>query len=170
MNGLIELKNGDLVGVPPSGWLANLVCKIVKAKTFHWLMIIGKDKDGYITSESLGKGASVSRFAYPKSYVYRIKKLRHEPETYKLVSYHSMYGDTVYDMQVNILAGLWFILKHYLKIVIPVIKNHTFNCQEWVIYMSNCLGSKIIPENEYPYCINLEKSEYLEYIGEYHVS
>jgi hypothetical protein len=163
----MEIKNGDLFGTPPSGWLANLACKIVKAKTFHWGIIIGKDKDGYITSESLGKGTSVSRFVYPKAYIYRIKKLRHEPETYKLVSYHSIYGNTLYDMQVNFLTGIWFILKHYLKIVIPVIKNHTFNCQEHVVYMSVMLGAKIIPDNEYPYCVNLENSPQLDYIGEY---
>jgi len=163
----IQLHNGDLVGIPPSGWLAQLVCRILKAHTFHWLMIIGKDKEGYITSESLGKGTSISRFVYPKAYIYRIKKLRHEPETSRLVSFHSMYGDAIYDMQVNFLTGIWFILKHYFKLVIPVVKNHTFNCQEWVVYMAYCLGTKIIPDVEYPYCINLEKSEYLDYIGEY---
>ena len=165
----MEIKNGDLAGIPPSGFLAKLVCRIVKAHTFHWLMIIGKDKDGYITSESLGKGTSVSRFVYPKAYIYRIKSLKHEPETYRLISFHSWQGDKGYDMQVNFLAGIWFILKHYLKIIIPVVKNHTFNCQEWVIYLSYCLGSKVIREAEYPYCRNLEKSEYLEYIGELEV-
>ena len=161
------LKNGDLFGVPPHGFLANLICKIVKAKTFHWGVIIGKDKDGYITSESLGKGTSVSRFVYPKAYIYRIKSLKHEPETYRLLSFHSWYGDKSYDMQVNFLTGIWFILKHYLKIAFPIIKNNTFNCQEWVVYMASCLGVKIIEEAEYPYSRNLEKSEYLEYIGEY---
>jgi len=163
----MEIRNGDLFGIPPSEQLAKLACKIIKAKTFHWGVIIGRDRDGYITSESLGKGTSVSRFVYPKAYIYRIKSLKHEPETYRLLSFHSWYGDKSYDQQVNFLAGIWFILKHYLKIVIPVIKNHTFNCQEWVCYLASCLGAKIIPTNEYPYCRNLEKSEYLEYLGEY---
>jgi len=162
----MEIHNGDLFGIPPSGF-AKLICKILKANTFHWGMIIGQDKDGYITSESLNKGTSVSRLVYPKAYIYRIKNIRHEPETYKLVSYHSWYGDKLYDMRVNILTGIWFLLKHYLKIVIPVIKNHTYNCQEWVIYMTYCLGHKIISDTEYPYCVNLERSEHLEYIGEW---
>ena len=164
---MIELRNGDLAGIPPSGWLPKLVCKILKAKTFHWLMIIGRDRDGYICSESLGKGTAITRFVYPKAYIYRIKKLKHEPETYKLVSFHSWYGEQPYDMQVNFLSAIWFLLKHYLKIIIPVIHNHTFNCQEWVVYLSAMLGYKIIPENEYPYCINLERSEALEYLGEF---
>lgn len=163
----MELRNGDLAGIPPSSWLAKLVCKILHANTFHWSMIIGRDKDGYITSESLGKGTSVSRFVYHKAYIYRIKSLKHEPEMYRLVSFHSWAGGATYDMQVNILSGLWFVLKHYLKIVIPVIKNHKFNCQEWIIYLASCLGCKVIPDIEYPYCVNLERSPMLEYIGEY---
>jgi hypothetical protein len=163
----MELHNGDLAGIPPSGWLANFVCKIIHAQTFHWTMIIGRDKDGYITSESLGKGTSVSRFVYPRAYIYRIKSLKHEPETSRLISFHSWQGDKGYDMQVNFLSGIWFLLKHYLKIAIPVIHNNKYNCQEFVVYMAYCLGAKIIPENEYPYCVNIEKSEYLEYKGEF---
>ncbi len=163
---MLELRNGDLFGIPPSGFLANLVCKIVKAKTFHWGVIIGEDKDGWIASESLGKGTSVSRFVYPKAYIYRIKSLKHEPETYRLISFHSWQGDKGYDMQVNFLSGVWFILKHYLKIVIPVVKNNTFNCQEWICYLASCLGVKLIAENEYPYCVNLENSPFLDYLGE----
>ncbi len=163
----MKLRNGDLFGIPPSGWLEKQIVKIVKAKTFHWGMIIGNDREGYITSESLGKGTSVSRFVYPVAYIYRVKKLSHEPEMYRLISFHSWAGGATYDMQVNFLAGLWFLLKHYLKIVIPVVKNHTYNCQEWVIYLACCLGVKIIRDDEYPYCKNLEKSEALEYLGEY---
>lgn len=164
---MVVIRNGDLAGIPPSEWLAKLICKILKARTFHWLMVIGSDKDGYITSESLGKGTAVSRFVYPIAHIYRIRKLRHEPETSRLLSFHSWRGEAVYDMQVNFLATLWFLLKHYLKIVIPVIKNHTYNCQEWVIYLASCLGVKLIPEDQYPYCINLENSPMLEYLGEF---
>ncbi len=166
----IQIHNGDIAGIPPGGWLPKLICRILKAHTFHFCMIIGKDKDGYITSESLGKGTAVSRFVYPKAYIYRIKKLEHEPETYRLLSFHSWRGECGYDQQVNFLTGVWFLLKHYLKIVIPVIKNHTYNCQEWICYMASCLGVKVISENEYPYCRNLEKSGVLEYIGEYNDS
>ena len=161
------IRNGDLFGVPPEGFIAKLVCKIVRAKTFHWGFVIGHDKEGYITSESLGKGTAVSRLVYPLVYVYRIKKLKHEPEMYRLISFHSWAGGATYDQAVNYWTGLWFILKHYLKIVIPVIKNHTFNCQEWVVYLASCLGVEIIGEEEYPYCKNLEKSKELEYIGEW---
>ncbi len=163
----IELRNGDLFGVPPHGLIPELVCKILKVKTFHWGMILRRDKDGYITSESLGKGTSVSRLVYPSVYVYRIKTLKHEPETYRLLSFHSWQGAKSYDMQVNILSGVWFLLKHYLKIAIPVIKNHTFNCQEWVVYLASCLGVKVIDEKDYPYCRNLERSKELECLGEY---
>jgi hypothetical protein len=173
---MLVLKNAYLAGIPPEGFLAKLICKILKAKTFHWLIIVGENKFSdisnckYITSESLGKGTSIARFNYPKAYIYRIKGLRHEPYSMRLIGYHSLYGDTVYDMQVNILTGIWFLLKHYLKIVIPVIRNHTFNCQEHVIYMASMLGVKLIPDDEYPYCVNLENSDYLEFLGEYNES
>jgi len=164
---MIVLRKGDLFGVPPHGWLPTFVCKVVKSKAFHFGMVIGSDKDGYITSESLGKGTSVSRLVYPLVYVYRIKTLKHEPETYRLLSFHSWQGDKGYDMQVNFLAGVWFLLKHYLKLAIPIVKNNTYNCQEWIVYLAYCLGVRVISEDEYPYCRNLEKSESLEYIGEY---
>ncbi len=164
---MLELKRGDLAGMPPNGWLPKLVCKILKARTFHWCIIVGKDKGGYILSESLGKGTAITRFVYPMAYIYRIKKLRYEPDEYRLISYHSWHGEALYDMPANILTGIWFLLKHYLKIVIPVIRNHTYNCQEHVVYMATMLGAKIIPADEYPYCKNLEKSEALEYLGEF---
>ena len=163
---MIELRNGDLAGIPPTSWYSKLLCNILQSKTFHWCMIIGKDRDGYICSESLGKGTSVTRFVYPKAYIYRIKKLKHEPETYKLVSFHSWRGEASYDYVVNYLTAIWFLFKHYLKLVLPVVKNHKFNCQEWVVYMAYCLGVEIISEAEYPYCINLEKSSELEHLGE----
>jgi hypothetical protein len=162
----MELKNGDLFGIPPSGFLATTVCKILHARTFHWGMVISKDKDGYICSESIGKGTAVTRFVYPKAYIYRIKKLKHEPDMYRLISFHSQRGEAIYDMQVNYLTGIWFILKHYFKIVIPIISNHTFNCQEWVCYMASCLRCKIIESDQYPYSKNIEESEFLEFVGE----
>jgi hypothetical protein len=161
------IKNGDLFGTPPSGIIAKLACRILKARTFHWGLILGQDKDGYISSESIGKGTAVTRFAYNKAYIYRIKKLKHEPYMYRLISFHSQHGEATYDMQVNFLTGIWFLFKHYLKIVLPIIKNHTFNCQEHVVYMASCMGVKIIGEDEYPYCINLENSKELEFIGEW---
>ncbi len=163
---MLELMNGDLAGIPPSGWLAKTICHILHAKTFHWLMIIGHDKDGFITSESIGKGTAVSRFVNPVAYIYCIKGIK-ELTTYELISIHSQRGEAVYDMPVNFLTGLWFLLKHYLKIVIPVIHNHTYNCQEWVVYMAAMLGYKLIPDDQYPYCRNLESSEILEYLGEF---
>lgn len=161
----MELQNGDLFGIPGGSWYSKLAMRIVGAKTFHWGMIIGKDKDGYITSESLGKGTSIARFDYDKTYIYRIKNII-EPNTMTLISNHSWHGNQPYDMEVNFLTTIWFILKHYFKKAIPVIKNHTFNCQEWICYMADCLGYQIIPPDEYPYCVNLEKSPMLEYIGE----
>jgi hypothetical protein len=159
-----DIRNGDLFGTPPSNFFTRFLCRIIKADTFHWGMIIGRDKYGYVCSESIGKGTAVTRFAYHKARIYRIKNIK-EPTTFKLVSIHSQHGESLYDMPVNILTGVWFLLKHYLKIVIPIVKNHTFNCQEHVVYMSSMLGVKIIPETEYPYCINLEKSDSLEYLG-----
>jgi hypothetical protein len=162
----MELKNADLFGVPPTTWISRLVCKIVGAKTFHWGWILGIDDDGYICSESINKGTAVTRFAYPKAYIYRIKDLP-EVSTDTLLSIHSWQGECLYDMAINWLTGLWFILKHYLKIVIKIIPNHKYNCQEWTVYMAAMLGYKIIPDDEQPYCVNLEKSDKLEYVGEY---
>ena len=163
---MIELKNGDLFGVPPKNKFEKFLCSIIKAKTFHWGCIIGRDKYGYICSESLGKGTAVTRFTYPEAHIYRIKDIE-EPTMFKLISIHSQHGEACYDMPANILTGVWFLLKHYLKIVIPVIHNHTYNCQEHVVYMASMLGVKIIPDTDYPYCKNLENSSYLEYVGEW---
>ncbi len=162
----LQFRNGDLFGIPPQNKFERFLCRIIKAHTFHWGMIIGQDKDGWITSESIGKGTAISRFAYPRAYIYRIKGLKHEPETYRLVSFHSWIGDAGYDMEVNFRTGIWFLLKHYLKIVLPIIRNNKFNCQEHTVYMSSCLGQQIISEAEYPYCRNLEQSKILEFIGE----
>ena len=164
---MIELRNAYLFGIPPSNWLARFACKVVGAHTFHWGILICKDKDGWLTSESLGKGTAVSRFVYPVAHIYRIKDLDFVPTTPMLLSFHSWQGDTVYDMPVNFLSGIWFLLKHYLKIAIPIISNHTYNCQEWVCYMASCLGVPLIPHDEYPYCKNLENSQALEYLGEF---
>ncbi len=163
---MIELRNGDLFGIPPHGFFPKLACRIIGAKTFHWGMIIGGDNDGWITSESLGKGTAITRFVYPRAYIYRIKDLKHEPKTLNLVSFHSWRGEAIYDMKVNFLTTIWFLLKHYLKIVLPVIHNHLYNCQEWICYLASCLGVKIISDTDYPYCRNLEKSPELEYLGE----
>ena len=161
----MKIRNGDLIGVIPTGFLPKLICRVVGATTFHWAIVIGQDKDGYILSESIGKGTAVTRLVTSSVLVYRIKALKHEPETYRMVSLHSQRGEAVYDMQANFLAGIWFLLKHYLKIAVPRIKNNAYNCQEWVIYMAYMLGHKVIPENEYPYCKNLENSDALEYQG-----
>lgn len=161
----MELRNGDLAGIPPSSFLTKLICKVLGAHTFHFCMVIGKDKDGYICSESIGKGVVITRFAYENAYIYRIKRLYHEPETSRLVSIHSWQGEADYDNVGNFMTGVWFICKHFLKKAIPYIKNNKFNCQEWVIYLASSLGMTVIPETERPYCINLEKSECLEFIG-----
>lgn len=160
----MELQNGYLVGIPPSTWLPKLCCKIVGAKTFHWLMLVGRDPKGWMCSESINKGTALTRFNYDKAYIYKIKNIP-EPSMYKLISIHSWHGWCEYDNLVNFRTAIWFILKHYLKIIIPVIHNHKFNCQEHVVYMASELGVKLIAENEYPFCVNLEKSPMLEYLG-----
>jgi hypothetical protein len=165
---MLELQVGDLFGIPPNSKLEKFICKVLGAKTFHWGIIIGKDDAGYITSESLGKGTAVTRYEYPVGHIYRIKGLQATPSLQEMVSIHSARGECVYDMEVNFLTGIWFLLKHYLKIVIPIIHNHIYNCQEWVVYFAAMLGFKIIRDDEYPYCINLENSTALEYLGERH--
>ncbi len=156
-----------LGAVPPDSWYARLACRIVKANTFHWLGII-KGVEKYLTSESLGKGTSVAELSrYPWVWVYRLRRLTCEPSLEEMVTIHAEYGDAPYDMKVNVLTTLWFLLKHYLKIVIDVIKNHTWNCQEWVCHLSEELGIWVIGADEYPYCRNLEKSAELELMGIY---
>lgn len=163
---MLPLRNGDLIGVAPSGWLATTICKILKAKTFHWAVVIGRDSGGYILSESLGKGTAVTRLRYAHYYAYRVRGCP-APTTGFLLGVHADNGDLEYDMQVNYLTGAWFLLKHYLKIVIPIVKNHTFNCQEWAVFLTLQWARSIIPRDDYPYCINLEQSPQLEFLGEH---
>lgn len=200
---MFEIRTADLAGIPPSGWVEKQLCRILGAKTFHWLMFIRPPvpieglytESTYVTdtggrvklpdweiTESIGKGTAVSRFVYDEAYIYRLKALSEvgswaplltgtAPMPSVIYTIHSAFGDWPYDMQVNILAGLWWLLKHYLGIAIPVIHNRAVNCQEWAVLLCYWIGQvlgqeiKLIPANQYPNCVNIENSPYLEFIG-----
>jgi hypothetical protein len=83
-----------------------------------------------------------------------------------LVQIHAKYGDYPYDWDVMLQTGIWWLAKHYLGKVIPIVKDKEVNCQEWVTLLASELGVKIIPDDEYPMCTNLENSPHLEYMGE----
>lgn len=121
-----------------------------------------KDADGWIISESIGKGVALTRFDYEEAYIYRIKGLK-GISFIDILSAHSKYGAYPYDMEVNFRTALWFILKHYLGIVIPRVRDKKFNCQEHVCAIASELGFDLIPPKDYPACINLEHSPNLEF-------
>lgn len=142
------------------------MCRAIKATTFHWGCFVTPDDKGWIITESLmGKGVSLTRFIYPKVKIYHIKGLGEvSPDT--LIGIVADYGGLPYDFEVNFLTAIWFLLRHYLGIVIPVVRNKRLNCQEYIIMLGVELGVNIIPSSEYPYSGNLESSPNLEYIGE----
>jgi hypothetical protein len=161
-----ELKPGDLFGVPPSSWWQRWLCSIIQAKTFHWGVLVGRDAGGWITSESLGKGTALGRFVYERAYIYRMKNLGYEPSLEDLISIHSHYGDLPYDWDVSLQTAAGWLLQHYLGKTLPRWHDSEVNCQEWVVLVASELGCRLIPEDEYPMSVNLERSPYLQYLGE----
>ena len=163
---LNEVKTADLFAVPPGSWWARRVCQIIGAKTFHWGMFIAEDDSGWIVTESLsGKGVTLSRFDYPMAYIYRMKKIK-EVNWQKLISLVADYGPYPYDWEVAFRTAIWWLLRHYLGKAIRVIKDRVVNCQEWVVLVACELGVRVIADDEYPMCTNLENSPYLEELGE----
>jgi hypothetical protein len=161
---LSELKPGYLFGTPPGTWWEKRICQIIGAKTFHWGMIVLFDGEDWVTSESIGKGTAISRLGGRRAFIYKIKKLS-EVNPARIISIHSAYGEWRYDWEVALLTALWWLFKHYLGVILPVIRDDKVNCQEWVCLLATELGVKIIPDDEYPMCTNLENSPYLEYKG-----
>jgi hypothetical protein len=157
------MKTSYLFATPPGQWWAKWICRILGAKTFHWGMLVKEDKGGWICTESIGKGPALTRFNYPNYYLYKIKGLKNVSSD-RLISIISYYGDYPYDWDVYIQTGIWWLFKHYLGKVLPVVHDKEFHCQEYVCALAAELGVKIIPDNEYPMCVNLEHSPYLEEI------
>jgi hypothetical protein len=162
---LEDIRTTDLFGIPPSTWYAKWICKILNALTFHWGMFISDDDKGWVITESIGKGVALTRFTYPHAYIYRIKDIG-EVDWRRLISIVADYGDYPYDFTVAFKTAIWWLLKHYFGKVIPVVHDKAVNCQELVVLLGCELGVKIIPDDQYPMCKNLEESPYLEYLGE----
>ena len=162
---LDDVKTADLFGIPPTAWWTRQICRILDARTFHWGMMISSDDKGWVITESIGKGVALTRFTYKKAYIYRIKDIG-EVSWKRLISIVADYGDAPYDFTVGFRTAIWWLLKHYFGKVIPVIHDKALNCQELVILLGVELGVKIIPEDEFPMCRNLEQSQFLELLGE----
>lgn len=163
------IKPADLFGTEPRNWWQKWLCSLIGAKTFHWgafVMNVGNPDNmrDWVTSESKAKGTSLSRFIYEHALVYRIHALENV-ELEQLIAIHSEYGDLPYDWIVGFRTAIWWIAKHYLGKIIRVIHDKPVNCQEWVVLFASELGHKIIPDNEYPMCTNLENSPLLELAG-----
>ncbi|MBA7708807.1 hypothetical protein ES703_117711 [subsurface metagenome] len=127
-------------------------------------MFVDHDSEEWIITESIGKGTAITRFSYPRAYIYRIKGV--EVKAKDVISVHSHYGEWRYDWDVPLKTALWWLLKHYFGKVIPRWRDKEVNCQEWVCLLAIELGVRVIPEDEYPMCVNLEHSPNLEYLGE----
>jgi len=163
---MLDIKPGDLFATPPNGWLSKMICKRLGAKTFHWGIILAEcENKDFITSESTSKkGTSVSRLAGRKARIYRLMGI-YGVTPLHLVAIHSEYGELPYDWQVGFWTGLWWLLKSYFKVILPVRKDNKVNCQEWVCLVANELGVHLTPDDEYPICTNLENSPYLQDMG-----
>jgi len=162
---MIDIKTGDLFATPPHSWLEKRLASIIGAKTWHWGMFVAEDGEGWVITESIVKGVALTRFAYPYASVYRIKDAG-EISWKRLISLLADYGYLPYDFIVAFRTAFWWLLKHYLGKVIPVLHDKAVNCQEWVVLLACELGFTIVPHDQYPMCTNLENSELLEFIGE----
>jgi len=155
-----------LFATPPLKWWEKKVCSIIGAKTFHWGWLVhylDEDND-FITSESIRKGTAISRLGNRHAYLYRIKELG-KVDPLEIVSIHSRYGGWGYDWQVGFRTAIWWILKHYFGEIVPIVRDDAVNCQEWVCLLAEELGVRLIPNDAYPMCINLESSPHLEFVG-----
>lgn len=161
---LENIKPGDLGATPPSSWWTRLICQAIGARTFHWFMFIAKDGDDWVTTESTGKGTAISRLGDRKAFIYRIKGLP-QVDPAKIIAIHSQYGEWKYDWEVIFLTGIWWLCRHYLGKILPVVRDKKVNCQEWVVLLATELGVKIIPDDEYPMCTNLENSPLLDEVN-----
>ena len=141
------------------------LASLIGAKTWHWGMLISDNDKGWVITESIGKGVALTRFTYPRAYIYRIKDIG-EVNWKRLISIVADYGDAPYDFTVAFKTAIWWLLRHYLGKIIPVVKGKAVNCQEWVVLLACELGVKIIPDDQYPMCKNLEESPMLELVGE----
>jgi len=158
----IEIKPGYLGATPPNRWYEKLICRILKASTWHWLLFIQKDSKGWIITESINKGVALTRCDYPKIRIYKIKGLEVTPK--RLIGLVADYGAYPYDYDVYLKTAIWFLLKHYLGKLLPRHHDKEFHCQEWVCLLAYELGHPIISQGEYPMCSNLEASPALELI------
>ena len=162
---LENIKTADLFATPPHGWLETKLAALIGAVTWHWGMFIAEDDKGWVITESIGKGVALTRFTYPHAYIYRIKDIG-EVTWKRLISIVADYGDYPYDFTVAFKTAIWWLVRHYLGKVIPVVHDKAVNCQEWVVLLACELGVKIIPDDQYPMCTNLENSPFLELLGE----
>jgi len=162
---LEDIKTADLFATPPHGWLETKLASVIGASTWHWGMMISSDDKGWVITESIGKGVALTRFTYPQSRIYRIKGIG-EVSWKRLISIVADYGDAPYDFTVAFRTAIWWLLKHYLGKVIPVVHDKALNCQELVVLLGCALGVKIVPDDQYPMCTNLENSPLLQLLGE----
>lgn len=162
-----EIQPGCLFAEPPGNWLERKLASIQKARTWHWGILIAPTVDNdWITSEDLDKGTAISRLNGKHAFVYSIKGLL-SVNPMDIIAIHSEYGSLPYNWSVTALVIIWWLIKHYLGIVIPsVIHDKPANCEEWCVLVAAMLNAKIIPDNAYPTQYNLENSPFLEYVGE----
>jgi len=162
----LQIKPGDLFGTPPDNWWQRLICRIIGAHSFHWGCFISDDANStWVITESIGKGVALTRFNYPRAYVYRIKDIG-EVSWKRLINIVADYGDYPYDWEVAFRMAIWWLLRHYFNKVLPIQHDKEVNCVEWVALICNELGVKIVNDEDYPTPENLEYSSYLQFIGE----
>jgi hypothetical protein len=171
----INLRPAYLFETPAKGPLEKWCCRLMGAGGFHWGMLVIPDLEGWICTESIGKGTAVTRFEYPIAFIYRIKSLDlADPKA--IISAHSKYGDFSYGWADNFRTALWWLTRHYLHKITRYIPDNlhlnflkvdkNVNCVRWVNMLAVELGSKsLVPENEYETPASLEQSPLLEYLG-----
>lgn len=175
-----DIRSGDYGGVPPGQWWTKWICHILskmtglKVLTFHWFVFLSRSEKFnkyWRITESTNKGTSINLCNYPVVYVYRVYGGYDRPVgasslKEEILDIHAEYGDLPYDWKTTAFrTAFWWILKHYLGVIIRVIHDKPVNCQEWCCLIAAELGVKLIPDDEYPICVNLEHSPHLELVG-----
>jgi len=169
--GLQDIKPGDLFGVPPNGGFQRWCCDLEDCITFHWGFFVTPiplspvTPTDWVVSESILKGVAITRLDRRNVYVYRIKRVT-AIDPSELIQFHSIYGSTLYNWQADFRTATWFIARHYLGKVLPVInKGNGYNCIEWDVLMAQYLGYTLCPSNQYVTEETLENNPFLDLVG-----
>jgi hypothetical protein len=183
-----DLATGDLFEIPPDSFITNLLCGVSQSQGLHWGMLVQPGDPYWISTECVGKGVSLTQFNYKRSYIYRIKGLT-DLDPNELLNIIAEYGLTTYGYSDDFTIALSTIVRYGFPMYpwegpplpsffpgwpgtpvtdlgltkpdpVPI------NCIHYVDLLAAQLGYFLVPPGGILIPSQLEKSPYLDYLGE----